>query len=305
MLKSRAEMSSEIAVRWHSRAGQGAITASTALAEILGANGKFVQSFPDFGAEKRGAPVAVFNRIADEKLEDVSHPTEINAAVLLDSTLIASCEISAAELLGGLRKNGILLVNSAQKKLKMAVGSARVFGIAASEIALAEIGKDIPNVPILGALVRILELAPVGKFAAELRKYLAKNLPAEIVAGNLRAFARGAGEVAEISGNRNSPAKNCEKLPNWREMPTGAVVKNAGNSRNYSTGNWSRSTAEWDAAKCIDCKMCWPVCPHDAVKIRNGKMVGIDESKCTACALCVAACPVKCLKIVPKKLTEI
>lgn len=300
-------MIAEIAVRWHSRAGQGAITASTALAEILGNRGKFVQSFPDFGAEKRGAPVAVFNRIAMKKLEDVSHPTRIDASVLLDSSLISSCEVSIAKLLKGLKKNGILLVNSRQKKLKMVVGDARVFAIDASEIALAEIGRDIPNVPILGALVRILKLAKLADFKKYLQKYLAKNLPLEIVAGNLKAFERGFNELVEIEANKNSPKKDCQNLPNWKKMPTAATIMKAGNSREYSTGNWSRKTCEWNSKTCIDCQFCWPVCPHDAILIKNGKMVGVDESKCTACGLCVVACPTKAksLKIVSQKLTEI
>ncbi len=298
-------MVEQISIRWHSRAGQGAITASTALAEILGDHGKFVQAFGDFGAEKRGAPVVVFNRISSQKIEDVSHPDAINASVLLDSTLVASCEISAGELLAGLKKNGFLVVNSSQKRLKMAVGNARIFSLDASKIALAEIGRDIPNVPILGTLVRILKLAKLGDFKKDLRKYLASHLPAEIVDGNLKAFERGFLEVLEISGDRKSPSKKCRNLLSWQKMPLAATIDACANSRNYSTGNWSRETCEWDAKKCIDCKMCWPVCPHDAIKIKNGKMVGIDESKCVACGLCVAACPAKCLKIVPKKLTEI
>ncbi|MFH1546056.1 MAG: 2-oxoacid:acceptor oxidoreductase family protein [Patescibacteria group bacterium] len=296
-----------LSIRWHSRAGQGAITASTALAEILGSHGKFVQSFPDFGAEKRGAPVVVFNRISDQKIEDVSHPAEVDAAVLLDTSLISSCEIPVETLLEGLKENGILLVNTPQKALKMGVNSAKVFAVNASEIAVAEIGKDIPNVPILGALVRILNLAKLESFSRELRNYLVKNLPPEIVAGNLRALKRGFEEASEIKSGKNSTKKTCEKLPSWREISDGAVVSNAGNSEKYDTGNWSRQTCEWDAKTCIDCRLCWSVCPHGAVKIREGKTAGVDARKCTACGLCVAACPTKpkSLKIVSKKSAEI
>ncbi|MFH0834456.1 MAG: 2-oxoacid:acceptor oxidoreductase family protein [Patescibacteria group bacterium] len=300
-------MAAEIAVRWHSRAGQGAITASTALAEILGNNGKFVQSFPDFGAEKRGAPVVVFNRISSQKIEDASHPTTVDASVLLDVTLIASCEVSPAELLAGLGKNGLLLVNSPQKKLRMGVGKIRVFAVDASGIAVREIGKDIPNVPILGALVRILGLAKLENFQKDLAKYLGRHLPPEILEGNLRAFKQGFEDVRKIEVNRAAPNRKCAILPSWQKIQPGAAITEPGSSRNYATGNWSRQTCEWNSATCIDCKFCWPVCPHDAVKIRNGKMVGIDETKCTACALCVAACPTKpkSLKIVPKKISEI
>ena len=296
-----------LSIRWHSRAGQGAITASTALAEILGSRGKFVQSFPDFGAEKRGAPVVAFNRISDKKIDDASQPSEIDAVVLLDTSLISSCEIPIAKLLGGLQKDSILLINTPQKALKMGANSAKVFAVAASEIALAEIGKDIPNVPILGALVQILNLAKLENFSRELKNYLAKNLPAEIMTGNLRAFKRGFEEAIEIKSGENGVKKTCEKLPNWREVPNGAVVRNAGNSEKYDTGNWSRQTCEWDAKTCIDCRLCWSVCPHAAVKIVNGKTAGIDTTKCTACGLCVAACPTKpkSLKIISKKSSEI
>ncbi|MFA6457860.1 MAG: 2-oxoacid:acceptor oxidoreductase family protein [Patescibacteria group bacterium] len=300
-------MTETISIRWHSRAGQGAITASTALAEILGRHGKFVQSFPDFGAEKRGAPVVVFNRIGNERINDVSHPAVIDAAVLLDPSLLASCEVNTHELLAGLKENGLLLINSPQKKLKMEVGTAQVFALAASAIAVAEIGKDIPNVPILGALVRILELAPMEKFKQDLAQSLGAHLPAEIVAGNLRAFERGFAEVTTITGKPGHKKIVCAKLPGWRDMPLGAAIQNPGSSRHYATGNWSHQTCEWTKSTCINCQLCWPVCPHDAIIVKDGKMLGIDATKCTACGLCVVACPTrpKSLKIISKQSSEI
>ncbi|MFH0776739.1 MAG: 2-oxoacid:acceptor oxidoreductase family protein [Patescibacteria group bacterium] len=298
-------MAAEISIRWHSRAGQGAITVSTALAEILGQQGKFVQSFPDFGAEKRGAPVVVFNRISSQKIDDVSHPTEVDAAVLLDPSLIASCEITPNELLAGLKKKSVLLINTAQKALKMGAKPARTFAVAASEIAVAEIGKDIPNVPILGALIRILGLAEVGSFLAELKSYLETHLPAEILAGNLRAFERGFAEVGEIPSGQNGKIA-CAKLPNWQAIaPGGAIL--SGQSKHSATGDWTHQTCEWNPKTCINCNLCWPACPHSAILIKNAKMAGVNSTKCTACALCVAACPTrpKSLQITAKKSVEI
>jgi len=185
-------------IRWHSRAGQGAITAATALAEILGTSGKFVQSFPEFGAEKRGAPVTVFNRIADEPITVFYHPKELDAVVLLDTSLVASCELTAGEVLANLKKNGKLIVNTTQEKLKFAAEKDEVFVLDASGIAVAEIDKDIPNVPILGGLVAILGLTSLEEFLPKLEKYLAAGLPAKIVAGNLRAFERGFKEVKKV-----------------------------------------------------------------------------------------------------------
>jgi len=301
-------MQKTLSIRWHSRAGQGAITASTALAEILGNHGKFVQSFPDFGAEKRGASVAVFNRISDKKIEDVSHPKEIDTAVLLDTSLVSSCEIPASELLAGLKKNGVLLINTSQKELKLGTNSKKVFGVDASKIAVDAIGKDIPNVPILGSLVRILDLAKLESFSKELKKYLSAHLPSEIVAGNLKAFKRGFEEVAEIKGGGKFVKNSCQKLPGWKQSPLGAAVKSPGSSAKYNTGNWVRQSCVWNPETCINCNLCWPACPHDAIKIdAKGNMLGVDANKCTACGLCIGNCPTnpKSLKLAPKKSSEI
>jgi pyruvate ferredoxin oxidoreductase gamma subunit len=191
-------MAQNISIRWFSRAGQGAITAATALAEILGGHGKFVQVFPDFGAEKRGAAVVVFNRISDEKITNVAHPRGVDIIVLLDTSLVASGEISKEKLLEGLNPGGKLLVNTNQTKLKIAHDLENVFTVKASEIAVASIGKDIPNVPILGALVKIGDFATLEKFQADLKKFLGSHLPPEILEGNLKAFEKGYNEVSKL-----------------------------------------------------------------------------------------------------------
>ena len=57
-----------IEIRIHGRGGQGAVIASEVLASALFKEGKFVQAFPAFGAERRGAPVAAFARVDDRPI---------------------------------------------------------------------------------------------------------------------------------------------------------------------------------------------------------------------------------------------
>ena len=45
-----------------------------------------------------------------------------------------------------------------------------------------------------------------------------------------------------------------------------------------------------DAAKCEGCNECAPVCPTDAISMKDEKAV-VDESSCADCAACVDACP--------------
>ena len=47
-------MNKTLEVRWHGRGGQGAKSASAILAEVLFEEGKHVQAFPEYGAERQG-----------------------------------------------------------------------------------------------------------------------------------------------------------------------------------------------------------------------------------------------------------
>ena len=63
-------------IRWHSRAGQGAVTGAKGLADVIAGTGKEVQAFATYGSAKRGATMAAFDRFDDspilnhEKYED-------------------------------------------------------------------------------------------------------------------------------------------------------------------------------------------------------------------------------------------
>lgn len=94
----------------------------------------------------------------------------------------------------------------------------------------------------------------------------------------------------------------------WNQIPIGGVITSAGNSIKYKTGNWSPRTCTWNAKTCINCNLCWPVCPDDAILTdEEGNMVGVDPEKCKACGLCVTACPTspKSLQLEEKERKEI
>lgn len=186
----------QITIRWHSRAGHGAVSAANALAEILGKNNFFVQSFPDFGAEKRGAPVVVYNRISTSPIVDRSHPKQLDFVLLLDTTLVGN-ELSYEEVIAGLSEEGTLILNTTQVETNFQkLFSGNILHCDASTMSVVEIGKNIPNVPMLGALVSSLDLMPMDQFYTGLSAHLrASGLPEPIVDGNLRAFRRGEEEL--------------------------------------------------------------------------------------------------------------
>jgi len=79
----------------------------------------------------------------------------------------------------------------------------------------------------------------------------------------------------------------------WKDLEKeGPVVKAAGNSELYATGNWVPKKLHFLKENCINCGLCWPVCPDDAIIFdKEGNMVGVDLDHCKDCGLCIEICP--------------
>ncbi len=73
-------------VRWHGRGGLGAVTSAELVARAAIEEGKYAQSFPSFGPERRGAPVMAFLRIGDEFIRMRTDVTEPDIVVVIDPT---------------------------------------------------------------------------------------------------------------------------------------------------------------------------------------------------------------------------
>jgi 2-oxoacid:acceptor oxidoreductase gamma subunit (pyruvate/2-ketoisovalerate family) len=96
-----------IEVRWHARAGQGAKTAAQLLAEAMLRAGKSVQAFPEYGPERRGAPMRAYNRIDDKPIRRHDSVTRPDAVVVLDPSLVREGDVTE-----GLAENGLVLLNA-------------------------------------------------------------------------------------------------------------------------------------------------------------------------------------------------
>jgi len=93
-------------IRWHGRGGQGAWTASELLAKAAIIEGKNVQSFPEFGPERMGAPLAAYTRISSKPIRLHCSVYTPNLAVVLDPTLMKTVKVAY-----GLTNDGTLVVN--------------------------------------------------------------------------------------------------------------------------------------------------------------------------------------------------
>lgn len=193
-------MHDELYIRWHSRAGQGAVTAANFFAEALTHFGYKVQSFPDYGAEKRGAPVIVFNRASKtaEILDDPAHLIRLDLVVLLDPTLVGA-ELEYEDVLKHLEKEGTLVINTSKKDKSRfnEKFEGSIVHLPATQIALDTVNRNVPNVAMVGGLTKILNL-DFKKMEQVLEEHLSGFFPPKLVTNNLKGFERGYNETLEI-----------------------------------------------------------------------------------------------------------
>jgi len=140
-------------VRFHGRGGQGAVTAANILAVAGAGEGKYVQAFPVFGVERRGAPVAAFVRIDEKEIDIRSQIYNPDVVVVLDMSLLTAVNVTA-----GLKKGGIIIFNTKKRPEEFNYPEFKVATVDATEIAvrngLGTRTNPIVNTAILGGYVR-------------------------------------------------------------------------------------------------------------------------------------------------------
>ncbi|HDS08584.1 MAG TPA: ferredoxin [Firmicutes bacterium] len=87
------------------------------------------------------------------------------------------------------------------------------------------------------------------------------------------------------------------KEKNWKEIPIGGLILEAGNAREYKTGDWRTFRPVWFEDKCIHCFQCWANCPDSSILIKDDKMTGIDYDHCKGCGICAKICPKQAIEM--------
>ena len=186
-----------VEIRWHGRGGQGAKTAAFLLGDAALAKGLYIQAFPEYGPERMGAPVTSFNRISSKPILLHSGVTNPDVVVVLDPTLIESVHVTE-----GMNDGGVLIVNTerAPEEIKSDCSikpGIKVFTVDASRISTDCIGKDIPNTPMLGALIKATDILDFKEMFEDTKNKLEKKFKSkpEVIEGNLKAIERAFNEV--------------------------------------------------------------------------------------------------------------
>jgi 2-oxoacid:acceptor oxidoreductase gamma subunit (pyruvate/2-ketoisovalerate family) len=159
-----------IEIRIHGRGGQGAVVASKMLVMAAAKEGKKVQAFPLFGAERRGAPVAAFARIDDQKIRIHSEIYNPDGVIVLDPVLGKTVNVTA-----GLKEGGFILLNTTQSpeaypfSNQFRVATVDAVGIALKH-RLGSRTEPIVNTAILGAFAKVTGLIGMEALAETIRE---------------------------------------------------------------------------------------------------------------------------------------
>lgn len=141
-------------IRFHGRGGQGAVTSSQLLAIAAFHDGKHSMAFPNFGVERRGAPVESFTRINSKPINLRAQVYTPDYVIVLDSTLIGCIDPSH-----GIKGNGVMLINSDKDEAEYGKlypkKNFKIKTINVTKVALDVIGKPFVNVATLGAFASL------------------------------------------------------------------------------------------------------------------------------------------------------
>ncbi len=183
-------------IRWHARAGQGAVTAAKLVAETALELDRYMQAMPEYGPERMGAPIKAFTRISDAPIEIRCNIENPNVVVVLDETLLPVVDVTS-----GLKPGGAVIVNTCsppdEVRRRLKATDCRVASVDATGIAMDTLGRDMPNAPMLGALAKVTGLFEVEQLTEHVAQTFSKKFAQQVVDANVNAVCRAYEEVQQ------------------------------------------------------------------------------------------------------------
>ncbi len=190
-MATKTAMTTEI--RFHGRGGQGVVTAAKLLAETAMKEGKYFQALPEYGPERMGAPIRAYTRISSEPIIPHCLVTEPDIVIVIDPTFVDLIDVTE-----GIAEEGVLLINTSllptEMRSKLNYTKGKVGTVDATSIALHTLGRNLPNVPMLGALLKVNEVVGKPNLTKVIKYKLGTIMSPELVKANMQAFEQGYNE---------------------------------------------------------------------------------------------------------------
>jgi 2-oxoacid:acceptor oxidoreductase gamma subunit (pyruvate/2-ketoisovalerate family)/2-oxoacid:acceptor oxidoreductase delta subunit (pyruvate/2-ketoisovalerate family) len=267
------------------RGGEGVVAASQILADTFARAGYWVQSFPEFKAERRGAPISAFLRW--DESEPVHRRYKLRECDALVSVTPAP---PSPELLARVRPGGLVVLNLEDRL--PAGGDYRIARVPASRIArrhgvLSAEGRPMGNIALLGACVRLLLPDGLELLEQAVAARFGKLGEANVAAA--RDGYRAVQRQRRLDGDHATPIEietAAAPAADWLRFPISRTTSLAAD-----TGSWSLERPVI-LDPCTACGVCALFCPEGAME-RAGGTMEIDYFHCKGCGICEVVCPVR------------
>ena len=265
------------------RGGEGVVLASQILADTFARAGFWVQSFPEFTAERRGAPISAFLRWDESPIHRRYKVRDCDVLV------VVSPAPPSPEAVGTVKPGGLILLNRETRFPHH--GPFHVARVPAARIAqdngiLSSEGRPMGNVAVLGACVRLLIPDGLTFLEQAVASRMGANADANVLAAR-EGYARCTTQHA-VAGD--APVEAAPELAERRQSPRVFAVSTA-NSLARHTGTWSLDRPLLMDG-CNACALCALFCPEGAISRSDGAMA-IDYLYCKGCGICEVVCPVR------------
>jgi pyruvate ferredoxin oxidoreductase gamma subunit len=293
-------------IRLHGRGGEGVKLASRIVSRAAFLAGHSVQDSPLYGAERRGAPVVAFVRVADAgPIAERGYIERPDAVMVMDDSLFSQHD---AGVLDGVDRATLVLANSrsAAEDLRRRLDSAaRVVTLDLTEIALELLGRRLLSAPAAAFTVKATRLAGWDELARAVAIELAEiGLAGDRVARNLTATRR-AFDAAPFVGlslpGVTAPPVVVPRpfvVPRLPAAVAAPSVLAGATSALRTTEGWRVSRPVVDLGRCTRCFLCFALCPEGAIRLDAANYPLIDYDHCKGCLVCVTECP-------PRAIAEI
>lgn len=292
-----------IKVRFHGRGGHGVKTASRILGTAAFLEGYHVQDFPLYGAERRGAPIVAFTRIAGEPVLERGIIANPDVIIVADETLLND---PAAKPLQGMRSGGIVMVNTTMSVSQLWDHyhlAGQVVSLDLTEITMSIMGKTAALSTALGGvaskLVGFVKIKTLEEAVCQELRGI--NLSEGLLKQNLEvareSYMRTPSlPLREEKIKRSTKARTITLPYHDATIGTPSIYAEE-NAVLRKTGSWRVTKPVIDLEACTRCAICFVYCPDGAIVLDEESYPHIDYDHCKGCLICVEECPPQIISI--------
>lgn len=267
-------------IRFHGRGGHGMKTASRIVGTAAFLEGYYVQDFPLYGAERRGAPVTAYTRISNKPVLERGIFTDPDVIIIADDFLI---EDPVSNPLRGADPSTIIVINTTVSDDGERFNiKGRVTTVDATGICLEVIGKGAAiSGAIGGAACKLLGFIPVDAVErAVIKELQSLGISGGLIEKNVEVAIKCFESLPSFNiltrDRIHAVSTKTMTIPYHDPVVSSPSVYAPGNIVEKHTGGWRIFMPVINYEKCNKCWLCFVWCPDGVIALDDSDYPHID-----------------------------